>query len=282
MSSDYDVLLQEAATYEEEWWLTDERVAEAARNVPGLARHLVSLSADRLISTKDVHHYPNDWNVPRQRLHGAIIDRLIATHSASSSSEPVAVLLLGIPGSGKSSILRRIVDEWGHPTRALVLDADDVRVSFPEYANGRGGNVVQDETADVTYGTYYSRILDEPAHLRPLLVIDTVGDPQYLPDTADRLRSRGWQVAALLSDVSVDLAVERARARACNTGRIVDERYLRSRDGVPREGLTSLLTGGLIGAGWAIVDTSGPPQDAPVITQGDGTFGANGAQCPFW
>lgn len=265
--------------YELEWWLTDSRVRDAVADAPTLADELVELARARTVQTIDVHKRP-DWSPRRSDLHRAVLAGLAAP---TASATPVAaVMTLGLPGSGKSSMLRRIASAWGGRPVDAALDADEVRIALPEYAKGVGSGVVQDETSELTYGPLYGSILDGPAESHPLLIVDTVGDPQYLPATAQRLLDAGWPVAVLLAEIPLAEALDRARSRALDNGRIVDETYLRSRDGVPAAGLAELRSKGLITGGWAAIDTSGPRHQAPKVLDGDGAFGATGAATPYW
>lgn len=275
----YRERLRRLAAYEVEWWLSDPWVADAVAGDPGLANEIVRIAAVRTVQTIDVHKRPT-WSLRRALLHAMLLADL---QTKVTPGPPIAaVLTLGLPASGKSSMLRRIARAWAGSPEAAVLDADALRVRLPEYGDGRGSGVVQDETADVTYGPYYERLLDGPATEHPFLVVDTVGDPVHLPATARRLRTAGWPVAALLTQLPIDEALARARARAVDDGRIVDEGYLRDRHGVPALGLRSLLDAGLLDAGWAVIDTSVPPGEPPRVLEGDGRFGINGETTPFW
>jgi predicted ABC-type ATPase len=185
----------------------------------------------------------------------------------------MAFITLGLPGSGKTGVLRqeawnyyrstisardRKRDIEGYPAGAAVLDADEVRGRLPEFQGGIGSGVVQLETASLTYGPIKDRLF-KSAH--SAVVYDTVGDPNYIVKEVALLAEQGFAVSVLLAKLPTELAVERAVARFLETGRFVPPEYIRGREGVPESALEAVRASSIPLEGWGIWDTTCRPAD---------------------
>ncbi|KQP63742.1 zeta toxin family protein [Nocardioides sp. Leaf285] len=173
--------------------------------------------------------------------------------------------LLGLPGSGKSSSLRPIaVQHAGLGGVPPVVDADAVRVRFPEYADGLGSGVVQAETAVLTYGRGYrwgegrqGRVLLGGA---PVIMLDTIGDAEHLPRTIARAVELGRRVYVLRTDCPVEVCRERAMRRALDNRRVVPLELIDAKAGVPEHAFEAAVATGVVD-GWAVVNTAGETAD---------------------
>lgn len=64
-------------------------------------------------------------------------------------SEKQAIIIIGLPASGKSSIASKIADNYG----AIILDSDFVKRKLPEYKQHiYGASIVHEESAEITFG----------------------------------------------------------------------------------------------------------------------------------
>jgi hypothetical protein len=215
------------------------------------------------------------WRPARLKLQGEVIDDLLR-HIPAPTATPVAVFLLGLPASGKTSVLKRIgrgylADHDGG--QAVTRDADEVRVRMPEYEDGYGSQVLQQEVADVTYGNA-THALPRESHL----LIDVVGDPQWLPREVEHFSRLGRTIVVLCSDIPIAVAEQRAKERALTDGRYVPIAYLRSCVGRPQAALQNALATSLVDH-WAIIDTK---RSVPSVIDGDGHFGPVGEPPRYW
>ena len=196
---------------------------------------------------------------------------------------PQAVLLLGLPGSGKSSMLRPVAHELLQRTSdggAVVVDTDIVRTLLPEYAGGLGSEVVHPETSFVTNRL----LLDEAYRLRLNIVLDKIGDPEWTVDQVEYLNRTGWSVFCLATQVDVEVAVGRAKRRAVETGRYVPPDLIRKCGERPVEAYFALRESKLPLSGAALLSTEVAAGERPVVvdTTNEHLFGPPGASVAVW
>lgn len=144
-------------------------------------------------------------------------------------------------------------------TELGVSDADELRVTFPEYAGGLGSGVVQHECTELMYervnGSGAQGLQEAIINIGLNTIVDVIGDPEYLPKSVRRLRGLGRRVYVLLAQCPVDLCLGRVQDRALSTGRFVPLDLVKSKEGVPEQALTAAIATKKL-SGWAIVDTS--------------------------
>lgn len=72
-----------------------------------------------------------------------------AVPNSEIKKERKAIILIGLPASGKSSIADRLADEFG----ALILDSDYAKRKLPEFKdNPAGASLVHEESDVLTFG----------------------------------------------------------------------------------------------------------------------------------
>ena len=184
-------------TYLAGWWRTDRSVSALALHDPGLLARLEAIARERPVDTADVYCDADGSGLAgRVKVHDAIIKKQLGT--ATEMAEPVAYFTLGPMGSGKTSVLRPLVDR--HRTHAgrvgpmAVVAADEVREQLPEFKDGLGSLVVQQECLDVTYARLFRLAVERHADI----VFDTIGTftsdhrPSIAP-SLEALRNHGYK-----------------------------------------------------------------------------------------
>jgi predicted kinase len=260
------------------WWTKDSRVETVLADNPQLLDPLADRAMRGVpIETKDVHYeeHSQSWRAARGELHDSLLGELFGGPSPAVAA-PMAVFLLGLPGSGKSTVLRPIAEgllAQRGGGRTLTRDADEIRVRLPEYVGGRGSEILQDEVVDMTYREATSA-LPSDCHL----VIDLIGDPEWLPTEVRYFAERGRAIAVLCSEVQTEIAERRAKERAVDGGRYVSIDYLRSCAGRPRKALESARGTGEVDL-WAVIDTEG---SEPRVVEGSESFGTPGSIPRYW
>jgi len=141
-------------------------------------------------------------------------------------SDRVAVLLTGLPASGKSSVVAKVAEHIG----AYVVDPDYAKRKFPEFdGTTMGASLVHAESMAVTLGKEYEGInlwqalVDGGINLiRPM-----VGDEQSKVDLIrDDLIALGYKVHLTTIELDREYASERALHRFLKTDRYVSLSYI--------------------------------------------------------
>lgn len=68
-----------------------------------------------------------------------------------------AILIIGLPASGKSSVANKIADKYG----AFIIDSDYAKRKIPEFGHEFGASIVHEESALITFGSNESKYRDE-------------------------------------------------------------------------------------------------------------------------
>jgi predicted ABC-type ATPase len=192
--------------------------------------------------TVDAYWSPGDvdWSDPRgpwvevppmdpdrKALHDRIKgDFLGRAKSVPLDRKPIAIMTMGGPSSGKSSLVR---SEEGPGARLLSnsvpVDADLIKEELPEYdealrASARdAAKMVHAESAFIM-----GEIRDQAVAERKNVVIDGTGSnaPAYKA-LIQRLKGNGYHVVLVMPHVEKETALERGRERAEKEGRWVPE-----------------------------------------------------------
>jgi predicted ABC-type ATPase len=152
--------------------------------------------------------------------------KLEGTQATPVDQTPQAVLLMGGPGSGKSSILGDVVPDLKN---FVVADPDEIKSALPEYRKGlKQGDAtiaskVHQESKEVT-GSLVTKVI---AGRRNLLYDGTGGNKQEYEGYISNLKAAGYHVTLVMAHITVDEALQRVNARAQATGRSVPENVVR-------------------------------------------------------
>ncbi|POH75363.1 hypothetical protein CVS27_01820 [Arthrobacter glacialis] len=264
---EFSRLRGEVNAYEKTWFnKMVEPQSSFLRSRPGLKLELTQAAVKgQVIFTSHVYKMQDVWHGDRAQVHSSVVQQVgpQPERGILGSAEGVYILL-GLPGSGKSSTLRPMVD--GHAKGVsgppLISDADEIRVKLPEYSSGLGSAVVQPETAELAYEPMNGLFGGHDGMQGLVLsdgrvaIVDVIGDASYIPDTVKRVAGQGRRVYVMLASCPLEECVRRVKTRAVETGRYVDLGFVRSKDGAPERALRAAIDTGVL-AGWAIVDTSG-------------------------
>jgi predicted ABC-type ATPase len=164
----------------------------------------------------------------RAALHDAIRhEYLDKVQPAVEHEMPVAILTMGGPASGKSSMLRKAgVDA----NKFVHVDADGIKGKFPEYKEGLehsakdAAAVVHEESSMLA-----KQVRDTAIEQRKSFIFDGTGaNAANYEKMVDTLKGKGYHVRLLMTDLSPDAGVTRAAARAEREGRYVPESFIRA------------------------------------------------------
>lgn len=253
------------------WWRNDPRVAAELADRPELLAQLEGRGS--LVSTVHVYAEGDIWRPARTAVHGQIVASMLGTGAPGSA--PVAYFTIGPMGAGKTTRLRPIV-QADRARRDLVdeslsrVSADEIRERLPEYADGLGSLVVQDEAFRVAYDTLFPAACEA----RLDLVYDTIGRVAGSVASFDRqlreLKTAGFAIHVVLAQCALDICRNRAERRALSNGRLVDSAVQDATHDQPAQVLKLLQTEAGLLDGWAVFDTSGAGDPPPMIDGSEG------------
>lgn len=154
---------------------------------------------------------------------------------AEKNQSPELYITIGLPGSGKSSVIEKPILK---KSKAIVLDKDDAKMFIPEYKNGEANYVVCDEADDIVELAYKEALKNRFNLIRPN--IGTVY--QDIKEMAIKAKEAGYKVHLRFVDVDKDIAAQRAVSRFETTGRYTETLIHKYLGDKPRENYLQLIT----------------------------------------
>jgi predicted ABC-type ATPase len=153
----------------------------------------------------------NGWTDKDGKRHEGILSpERVKAATPAKGEKPVFTILGGRGGSGKSSFDGKKHPEVGvyDPSKAIVLDSDEIKKALPEYA-GWNANEVHDESGDV-----FDAITAIAAKKGLNLVHDaTMKSPEKAVKLVKDMKGRGYGVAAHYMHLPRQEAAKRAVER---------------------------------------------------------------------
>ncbi len=162
----------------------------------------------------------------RAELHEAITEHFMGkAESVPANEKPIAILTMGGPASGKSSMVRKIgIDD----SRFVKVDPDGIKEKLPEYREGvtqkqrtAAANVHEESSA------LAKQIRDRAIGEHKNVLVDGTGaDLGKMTDLINHLKDKGYHVRVLAMNVDHDTGMARAAKRAEETGRWVKTSFI--------------------------------------------------------
>jgi predicted ABC-type ATPase len=144
----------------------------------------------------------------RVQLHNRIIEEMTGNAQCIKRDEPIAVLMGGAPGSGKSTFLK-INAPYMTSDKIWKIDADEVRSKLPEY-RGWNSPTTHEESKDVVNKLLDS--FDQPCK-HDLLYDGTMTNADKYKPIIKRLRKLGYKIFLVFMDIPKQKSIERALSR---------------------------------------------------------------------
>lgn len=215
--------------------------------------------------------YNTPVNEERKKLHAKIYSAFLdATPSVPEDQQPVAIVTMGLPASGKSSAIQALAID---SSKFVPADADLVKNYLPEFQQGldqrakNAAHIVHDESAYLV-----EQMRAKAIQSRKCLIADGTGSNLEIWEKLIKdLKHNGYRVHLLMADLPPDECKQRIVERAERTGRYVppavvdalapkiQQNFMKLKDLSDTTMLFS--TGGR--------DESGKPQLQPVYTRID-------------
>ena len=132
--------------------------------------------------------------------------------------EKQAIIITGLPASGKSGVASKIADNYG----AYIIDSDYAKRKFPEFSKQYGASLVHEESKLITVTDESFNLLDYCITQGYNIVYPIIGhNAEALLRYANNFKSKGYATHLLLVSLDRKKAVVRAYKRFIKTKRYV-------------------------------------------------------------
>ena len=174
-----------------------------------------------------LYEHTNTRSLNRKEMWLAWANELLLNNGFANKEEVVyngdvekghkAFLVLGLPASGKSSV---ITDRLLKENKAILLDSDEAKKIIPEYDNGWGAGAVHEESKEVNKRLIRNVIENyDGANVVMPIVGDTV---PKVSDYMDVFKEAGYSVSLHLVEVSVRTSLSRMLKRFIEDNRFIN------------------------------------------------------------
>lgn len=149
-----------------------------------------------------------EYTPERKKLHDQIVKKLTANAVCIRQDKPIAILMGGAPGSGKSTFLKNNA-EYMTGDKIWKIDADEVREMLPEY-KGWNSAATHEESREIV-----KRLLDNYDNpcKHDVLFDGTMNNPRKYKPIIKGLKRDGYKVFIAYMEVPKEVSVERALGR---------------------------------------------------------------------
>lgn len=191
-------------------------------------------------NSKSYRNYFKRNDVKRLKLRKEIVEELLVKKRIKSdekiklgkggaappngpSQEGEAIIIIGLPASGKSTIASSIADDLG----AYILDSDYAKRKIPEYHELQfGATLVHEESSNIIFGEFkrtgYKSLLQRIKEYRINCVIPKIGSKvQSVLDLKEMLALNGYRSHLALVELDRVKSTRRALKRFLATKRYV-------------------------------------------------------------
>ena len=172
---------------------------------------------ETLPQTKEMHTTKGKYTEGRQALHAKIIDEELADNACVKRDAPIAILTGGLPGSGKSTFIRKNRDWMTHPA-IFKIDADEVRAKLPEY---QGWNAPQTHQESRDIVNQLIEKIGANGCSFDIIYDGTMNKTEKYGPLIQKLKEEGYQVFVLYMKVNKTTSMKRAMSRYQKSGRYV-------------------------------------------------------------
>ncbi len=172
-------------------------------------------------SSQEAHMENGKYSMRRALLHRSIINEIV--REGAVSDEPVAIIMGGGSGAGKSTVLATARENFSGTFS--IINSDNIKEnSLPEYAdmvkNGQASSAAaftHEESSDIARQAMNETI----AGKRNMMYDSTLSNTEKSTALIKRLKDNGYTVHVIYADLPVNEAIRRSDLRAEQTGRVV-------------------------------------------------------------
>jgi hypothetical protein len=176
------------------------------------------------------HHLESDgsggYRITQERAetHRNIVEG--ATRGVPQSDSPTFYMLGGGPAAGKTTAIKAGLAGTPDQSKAVQINADDIKENLPEYDRMRLSNNDSDFFNAAAFSheesSYVAKQIQKAAFAnRQDVVLDGTGDSEYpkLEKKVGQARDGGYSVVGVYATIPTQVAVDRSNARALGASR---------------------------------------------------------------
>ena len=219
--------------------------AEGSENAP--VTHWSLRDPKRYIQKKDLIETFNSPTPEHEKWKQAVIDSEL--NPKAQSTNPIAVILMGSPASGKTTTGRPFAEKILNGKETTKIDPDSVKGKSKGFEGWNAG-AFHEESALISEKVVFPRAVGNNHNL----LIDITGkNSNKVADMAKLLKSVGYTIGLVHVDVDDKVALDRASKRFNKpNGRYVPYDYIRGSAEQARKTWTKLTSEGIADIGYSI------------------------------
>lgn len=202
-----------------------------------------------LQQTKTLHTVDGEYTPERKELHKKIINDIIRNNECidpPGHTQPIAILTGGVPGSGKSTFIKKYAP-WMMSKKILLIDADEIRAELPEY-EGWNASQTHEETRDIVMELLES--IGTPCKF-DALYDGTMNKARKYEPLIKSLNDMGYKTYVIFMEVPKKVSKERVLGRYEHTGRYVPREIVEEANDAGLKAFDRVKT---MVNGWILVD----------------------------
>lgn len=200
-----------------------------------------------------------EWTSERQQIHDDIVNKIMS-EAVPVETEPEVIITGGLPGSGKSTVLKQRGDEFSNHVR---VDSDQIKSMLPEY-EGWNATLLHEESSEIS-ATIINRSIEGNYNVIYDATLKTESSAKRLVTSFE---DRGYKSKIIFTQVPMETAMTRAVNRFFGPSkRYVPLSYLATHDLKNLGTLESLKS---VSDSWELWDNSVHGEAPTLIGKSDG------------
>lgn len=186
-------------------------------------------TAANLPQTRDTYMVDGKYTDERQKLHDSIRDEYLSKGKINEDGKPELFLTGGLPGAGKSSILKKEMYD-GYKEKFVIIDSDAIKEKLAA-ADGLENLGIHAASYHAEADDIISDIFSQAVERRMNIGLDgTMKNQKKMLDVVSNFKDMGYNVEVAFVDLPPQKAMERGTERFVRGGRFVDPVYIASND----------------------------------------------------
>lgn len=154
---------------------------------------------------------------------------LLPKNSLNVSHHPTVYTMAGIPGSGKTTFVNKMLSQGEFPQNAFILNPDNIMEALPEYQDEvlSSGKIKAFELYEVPARELAYQLLEDVIEINADIIIDMGSARLENYELLKRLKKLGYYVKMYWIDISIEEALARIKLRNRYTpDSMIIERYV--------------------------------------------------------